>query len=150
MITRDDVVPLLLAACPSFGAVWTELEHDPLVVDDDGTRLHYLDAARVADHLVELLAAGRSDEVAAALAVVERMHREGDDCVRELATIGYLEDLQNATDRHPGVDRTELEGLLCPESLRWWRGLDAFWSGGAPAVLAQDDAPPGPQRQTRT
>ena len=148
MITRDDVMPLLLAACPSFGAVWAELEHDPLVVDDDGTRLHYLDAARVADHLVELLVRGERDEVAAALGVVERMHREGDEYVRELATIGYLEDLQNVADRHPGCDRVELERLLGPESLRWWRGLDAFWSGGTPAVLAQDEDPP--QRQTRT
>lgn len=150
MITRDDVVPLLLAACPSFAGVWSTLEHDPLVVEDDGSRLHYLDAARVADHLVALLVAGERDQVAAALAVVERMHLEGDPYVRELATVGYLEDLQNVADRHPACERGQLEPLLGPESLRWWRGLDAFWSGGAPAVLPRDEEPPDAQRQTRT
>ncbi|GAA4669464.1 DUF7674 family protein [Nocardioides nanhaiensis] len=149
MITRDDVVPLLLAACPSFAAVWADLEHDPLVVEDDGTRLHYADAGRVADHLVGRFVAGDRVEVAAALAVVERMHLEGDAYVRELATIGYLEDLQDAARRHPACAPEQLEPLLGAESLRWWRGLDAFWSGQAPTVLAQDDEP-GSQRQTRT
>lgn len=150
MVTRDDVLPLLTAACPSSAAVWTGLEHDPLHVDDDGTRLHYADAGRVAQHLVERFVAGDHAEVAAALSVVERMHLEGDDYVRELATIGYLEDLQNAALRHPGCAPEQLEPLLGPGSRRWWRGLDAFWSGQAQAVMAQDDEPPGPQRQTRT
>lgn len=134
-ITADDVPGLFAAALPTWPA--GDGGEDDLHVDDDGTRLHYLDAAERARHLVERLAAGAMDEVEAAFALIERMHVEGDAYVRELATIGYLEDIQNGLLR-AGVPLAVIEPLLGPESVRWWRGVEAFWRGEAPAVLPVD------------
>jgi hypothetical protein len=82
------VIPLLLDASPSFQQPWfEELEHDPIQVSDDGTRLHYLDASEFSLHLIALFKAGRFEEIEAAFSVIERLHLEGDHYVRELATI---------------------------------------------------------------
>ena len=138
VITRDEVMPLLLTACPSFARTWAaELEHDPVHGDEDGTRLHYLDASTFAAHLVGLLRAGAEDEVRAAFAVLERLHVEGDPYVRELATIGYLEHVEGELAGHP-EELASVESLLGPESARWWRGVQAFWTGRAPYVRATD------------
>ena len=133
-------MPLVLEAMPSLRETWDETEN----ADESGPagRLGYLDAADVVRHAVRLLAKRRRrDEVAALLAVVERLHVGGDGYVRELATIGYLEDLQGALDRHPSLTRDAVVPMLGPESLRWWHALDRFWNGEAP--LVQVDEPEG-------
>ncbi len=75
-------------------------------------------------------------EVEAGFAFIERLHTEGDEYVRELATIGFLESLWTADDP---VVMAAVERRLGAESRRWWKGLLAFWSGDAPHVLAVDD-----------
>lgn len=71
--------------------------------------------------------------------VIERLHLEGDTYVRELATIGYLEGIQNAADADQiGGGATALEPFLGAESARWWQGLNAFWTGAAPYVRTAD------------
>ena len=138
VISRDDVMGLLVEACPSFAESWAALEHEEVYRNDDGTRLHYLDAMELANHLAALHRAGHDDEVRAAFAVVERLHLEGDAYVRELATIGYLEDVQGCFITEPD-ELARLESMLGPESVRWWRGLLAFWSGRIPLVQALDE-----------
>lgn len=127
---------LLLEACPSFSQTWATLEHDEIHADGAG-RLHYLDAMEFANHMVALYEAGADDEVAASLAVIERLHLEGDAFVRELATIGYLEDVHGSFVTRP-AELERLGSLLGPESARWWRGLQAFWNGENPSVVAVD------------
>jgi hypothetical protein len=122
-------MPLILEATPSFAVLWADLKDEN--ADDEG-RLYYLDAAAVARHLVDLLERGVGNEVAATLAVVERLHVQGSGYVRELATIGYLEDLQNWAARSSTVQPEDFVPLLGPESRRWWRGLNALWSGEVP------------------
>lgn len=138
MISRHDVMGLLVEACPSFAESWASLQHEATYLNDDGTRLHYLDAMELADHLAALHRAGHDDEVRAAFAVLERLHLEGDAYVRELATIGYLEDVQGRFITEPD-ELARLESMLGPESARWWRGLRAFWSGKIPYVEALDE-----------
>jgi hypothetical protein len=60
--------------------------------------------------------------------VVERLHLEGDADVREAATIGLLEGLQNIA-AHAGVDPDRFKVFLLPESARWWHELERFWRG---------------------
>ena len=133
-------MPLLLDATPSFEQRWSaELEHDTIHLNDDGTRLHYLDASEFAVHLIALFKARRFDEVEAAFAVIERLHVEGDPYVRELATIGFLESLQNHAGHDQQIETADFERFLLPESRRWWNGLNRFWTGQAPAVLPADD-----------
>ncbi|MCB0994624.1 MAG: hypothetical protein KDB21_06015, partial [Acidimicrobiales bacterium] len=76
-------------------------------------------------------------------AVIERMHTDGDAYVAELATIGYLEGIQNMVG-HAGVDPAVFVPYLGPESARWWRGLDRFWAGEHPTVEPNDEQPGSP------
>jgi len=132
MITADQVMALFLAAVPSFNPTWQLIkdEHeDPGYIEG---RLHYLDAAAAARHLVALLERGETAEVAAGFGVIEELHLDGDEYVRELATIGYLEDVQNFAARSKTVTPRSFAPFLGTESARWWRGLDALWGGIAP------------------
>lgn len=61
------------------------------------------------------------------------MHTDGDAYVAKLATIGYLEGIQNAAG-HAGLDPGVFVTYLGAESARWWRGLDKFWAGLHPTV----------------
>jgi hypothetical protein len=135
-IEADDVMPLVLAAMPSFEQEWrTRVEEENAAEQPGGRRLGYVDVTDVLRHLAARVAQGDTSELGPMLAVVERLHLEGDDYVRELATIGYLEGLQGYVSRR---ELPDLRPLLGPESLRWWRGLEAFWSGRAQAVLPID------------
>ncbi|MCP3974170.1 MAG: hypothetical protein GY720_06730 [bacterium] len=133
VIDRKEVMPMLLAACPSFLDQWAELRDDPCHLNDDGSRLLYLDAGYFARHLVETYKAGHLDELAATFTVIERLLIEGDDYVEELAAIGFLEDIENFAG-HGGVDPKVFEPFLLRASWRWWRGLERFWSGSQPVA----------------
>jgi hypothetical protein len=135
-ITSAEVMPLLLAACPSFSEPWAKIESEN--TDNEYGRLHYLDSGEFAGHLVDLVVRGDIDELPAVFRVIERLHVEGDDFVRELATIGYLEAMQNVAGNE-GVDPVVFEQYLLPESLRWWRGLNAFWERRIPVVSPVDE-----------
>jgi hypothetical protein len=60
--------------------------------------------------------------------VIERLHTDGDDFVREAATIGLLEGIQN-TWGHGGVDPELFAKHLLPVSRKWWDELNAFGRG---------------------
>jgi hypothetical protein len=142
-------MPLVLAAMPSFRLLWDrEVEVDNADNDSPGGRLGYLDAAALAKHAVELLAVGESDEVEALLDVIERLHVEGDTYVKELATIGYLEDLQHWADLHTQTNRDDVVALLGPVSRAWWVAVDRYWSGASPMVRldGEDSHPGGPPK----
>ena len=87
VIERHQVMPMLLAACPSFEDRWQE-HLDWWEGEEAGL---YNDLARFAHHLVELEKQGTTREFAEVFHVVERLHVEGDHYVKEAATIGLLE-----------------------------------------------------------
>ncbi|HAP78078.1 MAG TPA: hypothetical protein DCR14_18590 [Acidimicrobiaceae bacterium] len=143
VIRARDVMPLLLNAAPSFLSTWYGIEDDHLSLDVPGGRLHYLDAGAFARHVIEIHRGNNRRWLQNAFDVIERMHTDGDVYVAELATIGYLEGIQNIAG-HAGVDPEVFVPYLGPESLRWWRGLDRFWAGEHPTVEPNDDEPSGP------
>ena len=110
-------MPLLLEACPSFRPVW---EYD---LDDDDRELAYICLGCFAGHLLELHRQGRRDEFGAVAEVVEKLHVDGDHYVREAATIGLLEGIQNVWG-NCGVDPEEFRPFLLPESAKWWDQLN--------------------------
>ena len=124
-ITREKVIPLLLEACPSFQEKWDEYVNSYLY-DKEG--FGYTDATQFAIHIKELLNKGRTEEFKKVFAVIEQLHLNGDNYVKELATIGYLEDIQNYNNPEKFIP------YLGPESLKWWNHLNDFWSGEAPQV----------------
>jgi hypothetical protein len=122
VITRDQIIPLLLAACPSFRPVWEEHLAD---CDEEITYAVLGDFAR---HLRHLHHQNQSGVFPAVAQVVERLHVEGDHYVREAATIGLLEAIQNVWG-HEGTDPEMFARHLLPVSTKWWQSLIDFWSG---------------------
>jgi hypothetical protein len=140
VIEGDEVMPLLLGAVPSFSGQWAEIEDDSMFFDEaTGTRLHYIDVAWFAPHVVGLQRSGATEELIRLFEVIEQLHTDGDEYVQELATIGYLEGIQTACSHTSDVRQEEFEPYLGPESRRWWRGLNAFLSGQAPGVEPRDE-----------
>ena len=128
MITKDQVMPLLLEACPSFSEKLKE--HRAFYEDED---LLYVELGEFAHHLVELHKSNQAGEFPAVFEIVERLHLEGDAYVKEAATIGLLEGIQNVAG-NSGVDPEEFFPSLKPESAKRRRQLNDFWDGKTPYV----------------
>src|SRR5262245_13397003 len=118
---------LMLDACPSFQAEWESFmeewrgEPEELPV--------YLALADLARHLIAMLASNETTSFAAIFDVVEQWHVQGDADVREAATVGLLENLQN-TSLHDSTNPEQFRPFLGPESTRWWDKLYGFWERG--------------------
>lgn len=122
MITKEQVMPLLLEACPSFAERWKEYQADS--AEDE---LLYMDLSEFASHIVGLYKDNRTQEFAAVFAIVEQLHLEGDQYVKEAAAIGLLEGIQNIAG-HRAVDPEVFVEYLGPESAKWWNRLNDFWN----------------------
>jgi hypothetical protein len=133
MITKEQVMPLLINACPSFSKRWEE--HQAFYRDEE---LLYVDLGEFASHLVELQEANRTEEFQAIFDIIERMHLEGNDYVKEAATIGLLEGIQNVAG-NSGVEAEQFVKHLKPESAKRWRELNDFWDAKIPYVGATID-----------
>jgi hypothetical protein len=123
MITKDQIVNVLTSEFPAFSP--DEDDRDlPYVVLGDFTRF-LLEAFRNNDEAL----------LTEAAALIERLHQEGDAYVREAATIGLLEGIQN-TWPDSGIDPEAFIPYLLPESRRWWKSLNRFWNNEIPYVGA--------------
>ena len=132
MITKAEMLPLLLEASPSFGAKWGEFlggwrgQSDPPLYNALG------DFAR---HVVGLLEIHNEPDLTKVFAVVERLHIEGDHFVKEAVTVGLLENLQNL-NMHKSTTPVQFAPYLGTESRRWWKRVNDFWEEGK--LLADD------------
>ena len=117
---------MILTACPSFQEMWDKSEDKELL---------YVVMGDLARHLLTLYETGRAEEFGPLCEVIEKLHTNGDGFVRELATIGILEAIQNVWS----CTATNPEGFcrfLLPESRKWWKELNDFWAGKIPYVGA--------------
>lgn len=111
---------MLLNACPSFRDTW-----EASLKRSDASRL-YISLGEFARHLRELYLRDQVGEFAAVAVVIERFHVEGSAYVKEAASVGLLEAIQNSW-RGNGIDPEEFARYLKPESARWWKSLNEFW-----------------------
>jgi len=118
---------MLVQACPTFAAARDE--H----VTEYGNDMLYVAAGEFAHHLLALQLNDATSCFAQVGAAIERMHVEGTPEVKELATIGILEGIQNVWG-NSGVNPEWFLDYLGPEGLAWWQSLNNFWSGMAPTV----------------
>lgn len=132
----------LLVADPSFRPRWNAFlaEWGEEEKTAGGLPL-YLALSSLAEHLIQRLGAGDSDDFDAVFDVVERWHLEGDSYVSEAASIGLLESLQNllgGNDRgrkaRNGVRASDFEPWLRPETRKWWEKLYRYWEGDSRAL----------------
>jgi hypothetical protein len=122
LISRVEVIPALLQACPSFQNTWDEhcYEHDPPLI--------YVALGDFARHLLDLHRNGDTHTISNVCRVIEQFCLAGDADVQEIVTIGVLESIQNVWS-HSDVDPVHFRGHLQPESGQLWDELNAFWRG---------------------
>lgn len=142
VIGRQDMMRLLLEADPSFAPRWAAFltewagEADPPL---------YVALGDLARHLIRRLETGDAAGLDGVFAVVERWLADGDPFVREAATIGLLEDLQNQS-LHRTTRPSDVEPWLGPESRLWWDRVARFFARGVPigseTTRADRDADP--------
>ncbi|UFX41665.1 hypothetical protein HAP47_0020320 [Bradyrhizobium sp. 41S5] len=107
----------MLVACPVFVPAWRAFLDQ--WKDSNEELPYYLALGDLAHHLVEQLEAGATQNFDAVFDVVERWHCHGDAYVREAATIGLLEGIENVSLRR-SINPRRFEFWLKPESKRWW------------------------------
>lgn len=122
MIMKEQMIDLLLEACPSYQESWNEYIKDE---DIDEERLYYLDLSDFVRHLIRLYRSGKHDEFPAIFHVIEQFHTEGEHYVREAATIGILESL--LTDEY--LSGEEFIIYFGKSTLISWELLLKFWRG---------------------
>lgn len=114
MISKDQVMPLLIEACPSYR------------LPSDDRDLLYAMLGDFSEHLWQLQQQGHTEEFPAVGRAIERMHIEGDEYVRESATIGLLEGIQNVWGNN-GTDPELFVQHLLPVTVKFWQSLNRFW-----------------------
>ncbi len=121
MIEPAQVLEALVQACPTFAAA--REKH----VADYGNDMLYVVAGEYAHHLLALQLDGATSCFAQVGATIEQLHTQGTPEVRELATIGVLEAIQNVWGNNGANPELFLQ-YLGPETRSWWQGLNKFWS----------------------
>jgi len=133
MITKDNMIPRMLVALPSFQPKWDSFLNEWKAATEDqlGDPLPlYLLLAELAGHLIKKLEDGDSVELAAAFQEIEEWQVDGDSYVYEAAVVGVLEDLQN-THLHRSTTPDQFERFLGARSKISWAELNSFWGGKA-------------------
>lgn len=114
----------ILDVSPNFTPVWNEFLEEWKSEVDLPLYLLLADLARYINTLVN----SKSDnELKKIFSVIEGWHLEGDSYVKEAATVGLLENLQNINvvgDSTPEI----IVSYLLPESKKWWVKVNEFWT----------------------
>lgn len=137
-VRPQDVMPLFLRMCPSFLRTWYGIASAHQDASEPGGRLNYLDAASAAKHLVDDYRRNDRESVKRGFTIIEQLHESNDEYVRELATIGFLKNIQNHAIT-AGFEPASFEEFLGPVSRTSWRGLQTFWSGDVTSSQSADD-----------
>jgi len=132
IIDREQMMEPMLVACPSFEPHWREFLSEwvgnPILFEDDGNGdlPIYLALSDLANHLIEKLESGDTDNFPAIFEVVEDWNVRGEHYVAEAATIGLIEDLTNK-HRYRRLKPEAFLPWLGPESADSWYAVIAFW-----------------------
>jgi len=132
MIAKDDMMGVILAACPSFAPQWQEFRNEWRDEADDFPL--YLVLAGFARHLIAMVERGETSDLPAVFAALERLHVEGDHYVREAAAVGFLESLQNLNLHKDAGESERFRPYLGPVSERLWDKLYRFWEHEEPFI----------------
>jgi len=126
MIVREEMFQPILEVSDGFRPIWNEFLEE---WKDDDELPQYLALGELARYISSLISESKGEEIKKIFAVIERWHLEGDSYVKEAATVGILEDLQNTNVVGEGVPE-KIELYLLPESKKWWLKVYEFWEKG--------------------
>ena len=134
MITKDQMLSVLVEACPSFAPQWEAFKDE---WQEEAHELPlYLALADFARHLIDMLERGETAVFSAVFRAIEQLLIEGDPWVREAVTVGLLEALQNTNLHKKGTEPEQFRPFLGPEASKWWAKLYRFWQYGE--ILTED------------
>ncbi|MDR2719178.1 MAG: hypothetical protein LBB89_14075 [Treponema sp.] len=102
---------------------------DDLFLDDDET-LEYMVASDFARYIIKNIDENNIEKLKECFEFIELLHINGTEKTKELATIGYLEDLQNFTGGSKTMKKYKIiYDFIGIESKKWWDKLNDFWNG---------------------
>jgi hypothetical protein len=125
MIGKEQMVPMLLAACPSLREAWEASAAEWGGGPSPGVYIEFGDFVAL---FLEAYARGDSGCAQAVFDTVETFLSEGDSEIREYATIGFIEAVQNQASRKTFGAEAFLP-FLKPRAQAAWKELDEFWQG---------------------
>lgn len=146
-LTKAEIIPGLLRECPELQAAWDKhaadwAQEDPKDYDGEIPG-DYNNASEMIHALIEFYAQGETHWFPRFFTYIERLLKEGDEEVQNIAVIGYLETLQTAAswkDHGPEV----FVQWMGPESRQSWVRVHQWWSGGKSLIeIAVDEAQKG-------
>lgn len=123
MIVKEEMFKPILEASDGFRPIWNEFLEE---WKDDDELPQYLALGDLARYISKLISESSDEELKRIFAVIESWHLEGDSYVKEAATVGILEDLQNINVVGEGIPE-KVELYLLPESKKWWVKVYEFW-----------------------
>ncbi|WP_018417404.1 hypothetical protein [Teredinibacter turnerae] len=126
MLVKEEMFKPILEVSDGFRPIWNEFLEE---WNDDDELPQYLALGDLAGYISKLISESRDEELKSIFAVIERWHLEGDSYVKEAATIGMLEGLQNINVVGEGIPE-KVELYLLPESKKWWAKVYEFWEEG--------------------
>jgi hypothetical protein len=146
MITKAQIVPLLLEACPTAQRRWEE--HMAYWKEEEAGAFN--DVSVFAQHIVDSYANQLTAECASLFATVERILEEGDEEARGIAAFGALEDVQTISTHHSFGPEVFVQ-WLGPKSREAWDQIDALWraGGGSLAGVIRLERGAGAKRRWR-
>ena len=97
-------------------------------IDDLNGDLPYIVAGDFARFLLDSFSKGDMETLSEGLDFIEKLHHSEFDKTRELATVGYLEGIQNVWGNND-VNPELIFDYLGAESKKWWFELNKFWNG---------------------
>lgn len=124
MVTKQQAVNRLVAACPDFDGAW----QDHLEYWKGEPAGEYFDLGALAQWIVDQVAAQRLDCFEALFNELEILLGGASDELRDLLVVGFLEGLQNVAANR-GIDPDVALRFLGPESRRGWFQLITMWHG---------------------
>ena len=122
----EDVAKTLLMEFPTFS-----------IADEDDLELQYIVAGLFSAYIYEAYQAGDKKTYEKGLKFIEKLHIDDTHKVRELATIGYLESIQNTWPEHLINANIPFDDLG-EQSKVWWGKLNDFWNGESAALMEND------------
>jgi len=94
----------------------------------DDEPLDSMSMTKLANHVVDLYAAGRTEDIRPAFELTEQLIEAASEQERHAAIVGFLETVQNVAS-HRSFGASALEPFLGPMSRLAWVELNEVWKG---------------------